>query len=533
VIVNSNELLARRTFLKSLGALFGVSAPALLLGDSVRAEKNEGNKKGGGKPWHYEVGNWTGDNYERGHKLRDAELPAFPVESERTVEFAIVGGGIAGLSAAHYLRDHDFLLLEQYADLGGQSRGGSFQGIDYSWGPSAIGVPHGLMEELLEDLNLSPVILSSNRNRFYFENQWVTGVEGAGNDLVNEFRRFIEQSTPIWRAFKKTQPAIPLIDEQLLRLDSISFSQCLKGFSPKFIGVIDSMCRSYNCLSVDTISALAGYAITEDLVLPNAVFGGGNTAIAKSLVASIRDREHRCQTGAFVWSIDITDKSASIVYSDKDNVLHRVNCQHVIITSPPLVSARTLKNVDNATKAKMLSFKYGSFLVANCLLRTPVFQGSFSSWCASPMAFTNIVIAETPYKQIGQYSRSMGSVLTVYQPYVPGSQGRSLLLEGDKDQFGRDLTKELEQLADKLPEVLEEIVFSRWGHAMVATNVGYFKRMTNLAAAQGPSFSLAHNSSQGMPTAESAVKAARLAADNAVGKKQSCSPFRSIGHYTC
>jgi protoporphyrinogen oxidase len=533
VTVNSNELLARRTFLKSLGALFGASAPALLFSDSARAEKNEADKKSAAKTWHYKVGDWTGDNYERGHKLRDAELPAFPVESERTVEFAIIGGGIAGLSAAHYLRDHDFLLLEQYADLGGQSRGGSFQGIDYTWGPSAIGVPRGLMEALLEDLNLSPVILTSNRNRFYFDNQWVTGVEGAGNNLAKELRQFIEQSTPVWRAFKETQPAIPLIDAQLLKLDSINFSQCLTGFSPKFIGVIDSMCRSYNCLGLDNISALAGYAITEDLVLPNAVFSGGNTAIAKALVTSIRDRGHRCQTGAFVWSIEITDKSASVVYSDKDNVLHRVNCQHVIITSPPLVSARILKNVDNATKAKMLSFKYGSFLVANCLLRKPVFQGSFSSWCASPMAFTNIVIAETPYKQIGQYSRSMGSVLTVYQPYVPGSPGRNLLIEGDKDQFGRDLTKELDQLADKLPDALEEIVFSRWGHAMVATNIGYFKRMTNLAAAQGSSFSLAHNSSQGMPTAESAVRAARLAADNAVGKKQTFNPFRSIGHHTC
>jgi protoporphyrinogen oxidase len=531
--VDSNELLARRAFLKSLTALFGASVPGLLFNNSAPAQKNEGEPKSAAKTWHYKVDDWTGDNYQRGHKLRDAELPAFPVESERTVEFVIVGGGIAGLSAAHYLRDHDFLLLEQYADLGGQSRGGSFQGIDYTWGPSAIGVPHGLMEELLEDLNLSPVILSSNRNRFYFDNQWVTGVEGAGNDLGKEFKQFIEQSTPVWRAFKETQPGIPLLDGQLLKLDSVSFSQCLTGFSPKVIGLIDSMCRSYNCLGVDNISALAGYAVTEDLVLPNAIFRGGNTAIAKALVASIRDREHRCQTGAFVWSIDITEKSASIVYSDKDNVLHRVNCQHVIITSPPLVSARTLQNVDNATKAKMLSFKYGSFLVANCLLRQPVFQGCFSSWCASPRAFTNIIIAETPYQQIGQYSRSMGSVLTIYQPYVPGSKGRTSLIEGDKDQFGRDLTKELEQLADKLPEALEEIVFSRWGHAMVATNVGYFKRMTNLAAAQGSSFSLAHSSSQGMPTAESAVRAARLAADNCVSKKQSFTRFGSIGRHSC
>jgi protoporphyrinogen oxidase len=521
--VNSEELLARRAFLKRLSALFGVGVPALFFNESVRAQKVEGEQKSAAKTWHYKVGDWTGDNFERGHKLRDAELPAFPVESEGTVEFAIVGGGIAGLSAAHYLRDHDFLLLEQYADLGGQSRGGSFQGIDYTWGPAAIDVPSGLMEELLEDLNLSPVILTGNRNRFYFEHQWIQGADGGDSDLARELKRFIEQSTPIWKALKDTPPAIPLLDAQLTKLDSITFMQCLSSFSPKFIGVIDSMCRSFNCLGVESISALAGYAVSANVVMPNAVFRGGNTAIAKALVASIRNREHRCQTGSFVWSIDVSDTNASIVYSDKNNLLHRVNCRHVIITSPPLVSARTLKNLDNATKAKMLAFKYGSFLVANCLLKKPVFPGSFSNWCASPQTFTNVVIAETAYKQIGQYSRSMGSVLTVYQPYVPGSAGRTLLIEGDKDQFGRDLTKELAQLADGLPEALEEIVFSRWGHAMVATNAGCFKRLTNLAAAQGPAFSLAHCSSQGMPTA---VRAARLAADNAIGKKQSLSPFQ-------
>ncbi len=527
--MTSNEQLARRTFLRGLVALCGVGVSELLLEQAGKAEKKGSQSDNAAKDWHFRVGGWTGDNFERGHQLRDCDLPAFPVESERSVEFAIVGGGIAGLTAAHYLRDHDFLLLEQYADLGGQSRGGSFQGIDYSWGPATINVPRDSMEELLDELNLSPVILSANRNRFYLNEKWVTDVEEADDSFHKDCRRLIEQASPIWRQIKETKPGIPLVDAQLLKLDATTFAQSLTGFNPQFMSWLDSMCRANNCLDIDNISALAGYIVAEDLVLPKAVFRGGNTAIARALVAAIRDQKHRCQNNAFVWSIEISNQGASIVYSDKNNSLHRVKCRHVIVTTPPLVSARTLKNVDNASKAKMLSFKYGSYLVANCLLTKAVFKGAFASWLARPLAFSNILIAETPYRQLDQYTGSMGSVLTVYQPYVPGSEGRSLLLEGESARFGRQISEGLNQFADDLPAVLEEIVLSRWGHAMVATNVGFFKRMSSLCASSDSQFSLAHNSSQGMPTAESAVAAARRAVDQALVKKQAVRRFYSAG----
>jgi hypothetical protein len=185
-----------------------------------------------------------------------------------------------------------------------------------------------------------------------------------------------------------------------------------------------------------------------------------------------------------------------------------------------LVAARILRNIDDTTKAKMLSFKYGSYLVANFLLKNPVMAGSATNWLGAPYAIKEAFLAETPYQQLGEYSRKMGAVMTLYQPFAPGSQGRTLLLEGDRVKLARTMSEQLEPVCQNLAKELDKVVLSRWGHAMVATNSGFFNKMTQLSAAltDNSSFSLAHSSLQGMPRAESAVAAAHTAVERALRK---------------
>jgi len=50
--------------------------------------------------------------------------------------------------------------------------------------------------------------------------------------------------------------------------------------------------------------------------------------------------------------------------SDGQGHVHTVHAKHAIVTTPLLVAARIIKNLDNASKAQMLGFRYGSYLVA-------------------------------------------------------------------------------------------------------------------------------------------------------------------------
>jgi protoporphyrinogen oxidase len=223
--------------------------------------------------------------------------------------------------------------------------------------------------------------------------------------------------------------------------------------------------------------------------------------------------------------MEVTESGVNIVYSDGAGYMHGVQAKHAIVAVPPMVAARILKNLDNASKASMLGFRYGSYLVANCFFSKPVYDGSFSNWYSAPFTFSNILIATETYKKEGLYAKDMGQALTIYQPYLPGSEGRTVLLEGDRTKLSQGILEQLAPNSSQLEASLDSIVLSRWGHAMPVMNVGYFARMARLTSMEHAHFSLSHSSSQGMQCAESAVLAARLAVNQALKVKAQAKPL--------
>src|SRR4051812_7304920 len=80
-----------------------------------------------------------------GHKLRDQAPPTAPTDGTwKQTEALIVGGGVAGLSAARRLKNarlEDFVLLELESAPGGTARSGSSSVASYPWGAHYIPAP--------------------------------------------------------------------------------------------------------------------------------------------------------------------------------------------------------------------------------------------------------------------------------------------------------------------------------------------------------------------------------------------------------
>jgi protoporphyrinogen oxidase len=513
VEVTEDQSRSRREFLATMAALLASGITGSLL-------EADAKPAAAAKP-KYKLGPWTGDNFNRGHQLRDGSHPGFPKEAERTVDFAIIGGGIAGLTTAYYLRDHDFLLLEQYDELGGQARGGSYRGIDYSIGSAYMGSNSGMYGELFRELNIAPVEVPTTKNAWYWEDRWFPGIESKDQSIIyKELKRMLADCRAVWKVLPENDDACIINTDDLRKLDNTLFANYLKGFNPKFVALMDSYCRSACCGGIQQVSALAGYWLAQDLVSPSFVFKGGNPAISRALVKRLNATgTGRLQTGTFVWSVEPITDGMSVVYSDKSGQVHRVNCKHAIITAPPLVALRILPGADDQTKALLLSCKLGSYLVANLGMKKKIFTGSYDNWVGAPFTFTDVVIAETPYLATKSYKPSMGSVLTIYQPYAQGSPGRAQMLVGDRQEFATSIVSQMKKLVPQLDANLEEVNLTRWGHAMVVLRPTTFAKLEKLRAMDPPNYTLAHNSIEGFPSAESAIRAARRAANRALKVK--------------
>lgn len=533
-----NEENSRREFLRQLGALLlGGGFSSLSKTQAASADKASpvtrssppgkraqaaaaANSSAGA--YKYKLSKWTGDDFTLGHRLRSKDMPNAPVDADKSYDFIIVGGGIAGLTAAYYLRDHNVLLLEQYDELGGQSRGGIHRGLRYSWGAAYVGTVDGIYGDLFADLQIKPVTLPARKNGWYWQSKWYQDV--VGNDpkctLYKEFAQLIDQSKPVWKTLPEDPTPDAVNTPDMNKLDSLRFVDVLKGYSPEFLSLMDKFVASSYCGGIEQVSALAGYLLMTDLVTNSYVFEGGNSAIARALVTKLESGgKERLVRDAFVWEVSVSDDQTSVIYSTKDGAMHRARAGHVIVTAPPLVAGRFMNGIDDKLKAYLLQMKFGSYLVANCLMNKQLFTGTYDNWVGKPFTFADITIAETPYLLNKTYNQQMGSVLTIYQPYGLLSPGRTLLMVGNRQQFATSIVSQLSKLVSHLGQSLEEVVLTRWGHAMAVPSPGYFQRLRKIHAAEGNGvYSLAHCSMQGLPSAEAAITAARIAADRALSK---------------
>ena len=105
------------------------------------------------------AGSFVNDSFQMGHQLRD-HASFSPTKNVVKRAVVIVGGGIAGLSAAWRLQKKgftDFLLLEMNEQAGGNSRWGENEITAYPWAAHYVPVPGPkavYVRELFEELGV-------------------------------------------------------------------------------------------------------------------------------------------------------------------------------------------------------------------------------------------------------------------------------------------------------------------------------------------------------------------------------------------
>lgn len=452
--------LGRRQFL-------GLSSAAVI-GLSVKSEKKI-------------QGSFVNDAFQMGHLLRDRAL--FP-SAKRIERFpvVIVGGGIAGLSAAWRLRKRgftDFVLLEMNAQAGGNARWGENEITAYPWAAHYVPVPGPkavYVRELFEDLGVSKngqweerYLAFSPQERLFLYGRWQEGIEPAVG-LTAKDREQFQRLEDLFAGYHKSGSfTIPLElgrDPKDEALDHISFADWLRqqGCDAKLLlWYMNYACRDdYGALATDT-SAWAGihYFSSRELEEKGPLtWPEGNGWITRRLLERLGKN---VRTSQMVHRIEPSHRGVSIFTGDTE-----YQSEFLIFAAPTFLAPYLLEDFP-----RLHDFVYSPWLTANLTLeRYPDSRGAEPSWDTVFLDSPTLGYVDAMHQSLRTHVDR--TVWTFYWALVEGTpaQNRQFLLAKDWAYWKEAILHDLERVHRDIRQCVSRIDVMRMGHAMVRPAVG-------------------------------------------------------------
>ena len=381
-------------------------------------------------------GELLGPSLELGHLVRDGALPM--PDQDEPIGVLIVGGGIAGLSAAWHFEGkgfQDYLLLELEPEVGGTSRSGRNGVSAYPLAAHYVPAPTRDVNALVKLLEACGVIegydpqgepiygeqflVRSPDERLFFHGQWWEGLylhAGESSEEARQYKAFF-QEIDRWVAWRDAQgrraftlPRAKGSDAPEVRaLDELSFKAWLdaRGFtSERLRWLLDYAVRDDFGSRLDTTSAWAGifyFAARKknpgEESRPLLTWPEGNGFLVHHLRDSCRPR---IRTSHAVTRIqpqpDGTLRVAA--WNTRENRPVGYLARKVIFAGPVQMAGRVIPNLLKARgKAFFESFPATPWLVANLTLRDRPKEHGF------PLAWDNVI----------RHSEGLGYVVATHQ----------------------------------------------------------------------------------------------------------------------
>jgi protoporphyrinogen oxidase len=493
---------------------------------------------------------FNGDDVDRPHEIlwnKDAYIASkggIPANPER-IPYVVIGGGVAGLSSAYFMRDLRPVLLEQAPQFGGNSRGEQIGGTAYSIGAAYLVKPTrgSDVETLLKDLGLlnhAKVETSETATVFMngkFQRPFWSGATDP--QAGAEFKR-------VFTAFKyildKQYPNIPytrgsgLSPEMFKVWDQMNFStwmkQALGPVHPHVEEYLQLYAWSSFCASLNEISAaqMLNFITSETdsiLALP-----GGNGSITEAMYVKLQ-RElppNSLRPGCFVIDITPNAEGVRILYEDGRRVLRSIQAKSCVFASPKFVASKVITGLPALQYKAISNITYRAYIVANVLLNRKIQSPTYELYDLKgqvPEAPRAMNPSDRPFTDIcfGSWAAEPNTdrgVITVYKA-LPYDGARQFLFSPMAHE------KNKRQIESQVPQVLHAMGLSerdvagirmtRWGHSLPVASVGALTNGLAATASQslGKRIVFANQDNFLNPSFESAFASAKIAAQQVRG----------------
>ncbi len=453
-----------------------------------------------------------GPSREVGHLLRDPKAlrPSGDVPSVAT-KVTIVGGGMAGLSAAWWLKKHgvtDFVLLDLEKDVGGNSACGKNEIGSYPWGAHYVPIANPESEYVRELFQELGIIQSYNKDglavydelmlchepqeRLFKDGSFHDGLvpkRGLQRNENEEMARFFKTIVAFRNATGsdgKLAFAIPLDlssgDSKYTSLDSITMDQWMKDndFQSKpLLWYVNYCCRDDYGSTLQNVSAWAGihyFAGRRGLAAnsePNSVitWPQGNGFLVEKLKQPLKDQ---INVHSLVTEVkQDADKVITTCMNSQTKKYKAFESEFVIFAAPRFVAQRVIADQKSASAiSKELS--YAPWMVANISLKNlPEARGLAPAWDNVSYYSDSLGYVMANHQDIT--TRQKPNVITYYYPLSQSEPkaSREKLYSSSPEQWSQTIVDDLQKMHPSISDEIISMDLWPWGHGMIRPSVGF------------------------------------------------------------
>lgn len=472
------------------------------------------------------AGGFVDDGMAVGHALRDGRADA-ATRQRRRVHVAIVGAGVAGLSAAWELDRRgmrDFVVLELAKQAGGNARSGENAVSPYPWAAHYLPVPGPratLVRELCTELGLlhdqqweERHLCFSPQERLFMHGEWHVGLEPEFAMTASdrqEFQRFSEIIANHRATGQFTIPSAMGVDRSS-PLDRLSMETWLReqGFTSRRLRwYIDYACRDDYGAPPSQTSAWAGihYFASRELNEQGPLtWPEGNGWIAKRLLAKL---EAYVVTSAPVSRVQ---REGTRWHLTTPTAVYEADV--VIWAAPAFVAPYVVD--DLRAERHRTSYVYSPWLTANLTLdRWPAERGIEPAWDNVIYDSPGLGYVVATHQSLRTFQeRTVWTYYYAFAEHTP-EQGRAELLAHEWAYWRERILADLGRAHPDIRECVSRIDVLRLGHAMIRPTVGFLTAPERTRPTTAPRFFHAHSDQSGLSLFEEAqyhgVTAARHA----------------------